>query len=805
MKDILGGFMFKVIWDKEINGVLLIDNVDENLTIVPPRPVFHEELNLFGFKKFYKWKYPETNEPLLWANDRRYYYKGDLVAEIKGGGLYSEPEIFVYPTGKELELTPINVDLMIQRNFKSLFVLENEALDFVTGLYEKYKGKVDNFLVAFSGGKDSQVVLDIVARVLPPDEYMVLFTDTDMEIPPTYETVEETKELYTKKYPGLRFEIAKSEKSAIEMWGIFGPPSRIHRWCCSVFKTSLFGRKVRDILALKKQPRLVVFEGVRSDESTQREKYNRIGEGVKHINLINSRIILNWNMIEVYLYIFFRNININNGYRMGLNRVGCSICPFASDWSEIIIGKRFPELTHKYVSVLEKMASNMGIISQSKINKYIDEGNWKKKSGGKGIEGDISRTDIITKEPDLEIIITHPKKDFYKWLKTMGEFITKVDNGIVNGELKFKDDTYQFEIKENKDNDKLFIKFFNTLKKFDFIYHIIRVFNKTTYCENCGVCEVECPTGALKVIPELEIDSKLCTKCCNCLKFVDRGCLIADRRRIPEGVTTLNLKTSRIDKYSTFGIRGEWLTAFFNEMDNWLTNNGLGPKQIPAMINWLRDAELMEKKDKKPSEFAYILKDIFFKNEILVWEIVWINLAFNAPIINWFVRNIEFDRGYSRSNELIEILKKEYENLSEGTLNNPLSALIDMLDKSPFGERLKLGLLEKKGKVTKTVTRCGRKEANELPIAYLLYKNAEIKGRYEWTVSDYYGNDEIGPYNIFGISRDVFENCLRSLQENPNSIVTVDLLSGLDNIHLREDLKPNDVLRILSKTPNLKK
>lgn len=787
--------MFKVTWDIENNGIILTDNIDDNNAIVPPRPVYYEELDLLGFDE--KWDYPRGQEPLLWAIDRRYFYKGELVAEVRGGSIYSAPEIKIHTGEERLVLTPVNIDKVIENNLKSLFVLENEALDFVSGVYEQYKGKVNKFFVAFSGGKDSQVVMDVVSRVIPPNDYMVIFTDTDMEIPPTYDTVEDTKRIYTSKYPGLKFDVAESEKSALDMWEVFGPPSRIHRWCCSVYKTSLFGRKVRKLLEHSKQPKLVVFEGVRADESSKREKYNRIGEGVKHINIINSRIILNWNMTEVYLYIIFRNIDINKGYRMGLNRVGCSICPFASDWSEYIISKKFPQLTENYVKIIEKMATNIGINSKNKVIKYIEEGNWKKKSGGKGLDDDGSRVDVITKEPDLEVILSYPKKDFYKWLKTLGDYITKASDDVTVGELKFKNETYRFEVKENKEKKKLSIKFFDTLKKYDFLYHVMRVIYKTTYCASCGVCEVECPTGALKVIPELDI-SKACSKCGNCLKFVDKGCLIANRKSVSEGVTNVNLKTSSIDKYSTFGIRSEWLVGFFNEMEEWITNNNLGPKQIPAMINWLRDAELMEKKDKKPSEMAKLLKPIFFKNEIVVWEIVWINLSYNAPIIRWYVNNIEVNTVYARKDEMLELLKREYENLSEGTLGNPLSALIDMFDKSPLGDRLKLGVLDKKGKVTKTVTKVGRNEPNELSIAYFLYKNAEAKERYEWAVSDFYGNGEVGPYELFGIKRDTFENCLRSLQENARSIISVDLVSGLDNIHLRSDIKSIDILKMMA-------
>ena len=63
------------------------------------------------------------------------------------------------------------------------------------------------FAVAFSGGKASQVVLDIVSRVIPPNEYLVIFTDTDMELPFTHEVFEQSKSLYRTSYPNLYFDI----------------------------------------------------------------------------------------------------------------------------------------------------------------------------------------------------------------------------------------------------------------------------------------------------------------------------------------------------------------------------------------------------------------------------------------------------------------------------------------------------------------------------------------------------------------------------------------------------------------------
>lgn len=53
---------------------------------------------------------------------------------------------------------------------------------------------MDVFYVAFSGGKDSVVALDLVQRALPHNSFKVLFGDTGMEFPDTYDVVNKTKE-----------------------------------------------------------------------------------------------------------------------------------------------------------------------------------------------------------------------------------------------------------------------------------------------------------------------------------------------------------------------------------------------------------------------------------------------------------------------------------------------------------------------------------------------------------------------------------------------------------------------------------
>lgn len=262
-------------------------------------------------------------------------------------------------------------------------------------------------------------------------------------------------------------------------------------------------------------------------------------------------------------------------------------------------------------------------------------------------------------------------------------------------------------------------------------------------------------------------------------------------------------KTSGVDRYSTFGLREEWLTSFFDLLDDWFSENSrlLGPKQIPAMLNWLREAELVDLKEKKVTELAKILKPVYASNPLLVWQIIWTNLSFNSSIVNWYVTATKNDIKYTK-NDLVELLKEDYPNLKGATLKNPVDALVNTFVNSPLGttdayadDNLKMGLLEKKGASVISVQRYGTSKVSQIVVAYSLYKNAEINNMYELTVTDIYEKGYMGVSNIFNMDSESFMNALRGL--TTNEVLSADLLGGLENIHLASEFSSFDVLKRL--------
>ena len=73
--------MSKITWDKKTGGVLLKRHISKETLSVSPRPVFFEELDLLKLKEK-GWSYPECKEPLLWACNKLYYYRGEQVFEV---------------------------------------------------------------------------------------------------------------------------------------------------------------------------------------------------------------------------------------------------------------------------------------------------------------------------------------------------------------------------------------------------------------------------------------------------------------------------------------------------------------------------------------------------------------------------------------------------------------------------------------------------------------------------------------------------------------------------------------------------
>lgn len=839
--------MYKITWDNETGGILLNLKVVENTLSVAPRPVFWEELDLLGLDK-QGWKYRHIDAPLMWACNKQYYYRGQYLFDVQGANIYDTPKVVLQKGVEPMYLNGVNVVEMLERNKDPMFLMESEAIDFIRDTYIAYSAatksvervaankidfealterlekktkqkmaivkqdcdsfdimpldqaneegkrifqttKIDYFLASFSGGKDSQVVLDLCTRAIPPSAFQVIYSDTGYELPSSLDLYKEVQEFYGKKFPDLKFSTAKNHESVLNYWDKIGTPSDTHRWCCSIMKTVPLYRTLK-LPGSNKQGKVLTFDGVRAEESTRRAGYSRIGKGVKHSNVINASPILYWNTAEIFLYLFKYQLPVNISYRKGMTRVGCLVCPFSSEWNDMVANHQYPDSVRPFLCKIEKNTEQAGIPDKLE---YIKRGNWKRRGGGRNLK-DKSYMEINSTKPDLKITCFYPKKPLTTWFTAIGIYDISPDGK--NGEIKYKDTIYSFKVA--RDKDTWTITFPNTYLDPVFQGFIKRALYKATYCINCEACEVECPVGALYILPDARIDKTRCTHCKKCLSFHEHGCIVADSLTITGNTNTNNMK---LISYNNFGLNGDWLEFYMTSVDTYFEDNchGLHPKeQLPNFVKWMVQAGIIDDaKTKKVTPLGRKLSEVYIDVPDVVWQIVWINLSYGSPIAKWYKEKVDWNKEFTEE-DIRDMVQADYPADNKTTIKNIVYALFRTFNESPIGE---MGLL------TKVDTLSGRKilykkqpaeDISREAIAYSLYKFAEEKGIRSFRISDLYAPDvTTGIYKEFGITKSELEKALRSLNSESNRVLIAELNMGLDHITLREDLSSETILDIL--------
>lgn len=834
--------MFKIIWDTETGGVLLSSRVTKETLGISPRPVFFEELDLLGLGR-HGWTYPHSEEPVMWAINKQYWYRGQLLFEAKGANIYDAPSIEFAPNVEPMTLSAVDVAEMLHRNADNMFLLESEAIEFIRDTFTAYSGvnrahnkfkanqmdfeelaakvekktkqkmavvkedcdsfdvvpldvakaegkrvllttKIDRFIASFSGGKDSQVVLDLCTRAIPPTEFEVIYSDTGYELPPSLELYEDAKQYYGKRFPALKFTTTRNHESVLNYWDKIGTPSDTHRWCCSVMKTAPLYRYLK--VDGNKQARVMAFEGVRSEESTRRSGYSRIGKGVKHSFVVNARPILSWNTTEVFLYLFEHGLPINPAYRVGKPRVGCILCPFGSPWDDMIVNRCYKDDLTPFLTKIEQ------IVKQRKIpnaKEYVTERYWKLRSSGTNVK---NRTSVKLKSTNSEFTaeITNPQKKITDWLPALGKYSANIIDGIGSGILLFENNNYNFEITRLSSNKiKVVLHDCNNVR---LRYYFRRVIYKMSYCINCEACEVECPTGALSVYPSVEININKCIHCHKCIDYHQHGCIVADSL-----VTTMENKNSKISPYGTFGIQDAWVDEFLSNSEDFWNNNSLGIKQVPSFKAWLKDAEIIDNSGKL-TELGKLMQSIREDNMSLIWEIIHINLSYNNPLMKWFIEEVTPSNCISRKE--LELLILDYFNseFKPTTIKYALQALLQVFKYSPIGiEFEQLVPIDTKG------SNYVRKPYNDLSpeaVAYSIYKYGHLKEIDMVRVSDFYKPDEkSGIFREFGVTKKELTKKLLSLHSDVDRVLTAELSMGLDHITIHPELSALEVLEKLTR------
>lgn len=789
--------MYSYSYDVETGGILL--NSSPLLFSKEPRPVYYKELDILGFDKY--WNYEKNDSyPYMWAEANNYFYRGRKVAQTKGGSCYTAPEITILeePEPNEQPLRFVDVPAMVARNQELLEGLVQETIKKVYNTYQQYQSKVDVFYVAFSGGKDSVVALDIVQRALPHNAFMVLFGDTGMEFPDTYRVIEDV-EKYCKSNE-ISFYRSCSNLSPIETWNKFGPPAQTMRWCCSVHKTS------PQIILLRKimnNPhfRGMAFTGVRGDESASRSEYKDVSLGEKVKGQYSCHPILEWGSAELFTYIYARDLIINEAYKKGNSRAGCLVCPLAASknmyFKEQSYGKsETGELTTTTFNKIILDTTSKNLSSDEAVKEFMDIGGWKARRSGKELS--IAKNLSIDEfEKGVLTITTYANAtDWKEWIKTVGKV-----SFLTDGDVEVIFEGHPYKIKQTVENDRTIFTVnigTNTKRDIYFMSALKTIFRKSAYCIGCGVCEANCPHGFISLHDGIvEIDDR-CVKCRKC-HDIFHGCLLANSMRLPKG----EKKMGSVDRYGNMGIEYNWVRKYMeNTEDFWNSAHGLGTNMVKYLKSFLSDSGIAvrKKSDYVLTDFGQKVKQLGVE-AVNAWGLMVSNLVYTSEY-NWWVKNTVVDQTYTPA----AIMAMLGDDMTVNSKKNIVSAYKNIfISTEQVGTELGLGLCDyqlKNGKrYLESITRGKWKNPDPRVILYSLFKFAEACGDYyQFTLKRLLNHDiesdGISPTQIFGLDRNTMEKLLTGLSVNYPEFINASFTLDLDNITLREGKTSQDVLEL---------
>ena len=447
----------------------------------------------------------------------------------------------------ETDTTNEHIKRFLNINRYRLSSITDEACSYIKDISEGFD--LSSVFVSFSGGKDSTVTSSLALRALGTDKVLHIYGDTTLEYPTSQKYIV----AFRKQFPTTPMLTAKNrDQDFNNLCEVVGPPSRVLRWCCTVFKTGAITKRIEQ--TFQNQKRILSFQGIRRAESASRSKYERDSYNSKITKQLVASPIIDWLDFDVWLYILANHLPFNEAYKQGFSRVGCWCCPNNSNWSEFLASIYMPDEYLKWKELLYSFAKKVG---KEDWKEYVDEGNWKARQGGNGLE--YSKNAIVSFKPCVlednayNFDLSRPiSEDLYTLFKPFGTLDFEMGNKRLNEVYVFDrvDDTPLLKLSGRIGSTTLKVSVLKKKKKKKNAKISEQLINdqitKYQTCIACGYCQSVCRFNALKVINlkkgdvsntsiNYSINSDACVGCLECVKHFDGGCYMKKVLRVKKG------------------------------------------------------------------------------------------------------------------------------------------------------------------------------------------------------------------------------------------------------------------------------
>lgn len=223
------------------------------------------------------------------------------------------------------------------------------------------------FNLAFSGGKDSQVLYELVkmAGVKYHAEFMVSTVDPIDQI-----------HFIKRYYPDVHFNIPKlTMRQLIERQGIL--PTRMARFCCAYYKetagageVTLIGIRAQESYSRSKRHEVETSRGRQALHIDDGNLYKATDDGnqlygdaretaiycVKGKDKITVAPIIHWTERDVLNFLKESKIPMCETYGLGIKRLGCLICPMSTPTQKRLLTRLYPYVRDKiYVPAIQTL------------------------------------------------------------------------------------------------------------------------------------------------------------------------------------------------------------------------------------------------------------------------------------------------------------------------------------------------------------------------------------------------------------------------------------------------------------------